>query len=205
MLVEIFAVIFLSWATRITNGLQIQCQDEAVIPMGSITHLNFKVGLNHQEISAWKENELVVLNFNLTDANSWALELLNASLEFSIEDILWSRSKLLSVKALVIGVDNLEVTALVYDQTTGKATGKNTNNTTIFPISAVLADRTLNDIFTIIMISMIIVNTVNMGGQLDLHIIKEVFKRPVGPIVGFTSQFVIMPLVILIQIIIDIL
>ena len=197
MLVEIFAVIFLSWATRITNGLQIQCQDEAVIPMGSITHLNFKVGLNHQEISAWKENELVVLNFNLTDANSWALELLNASLEFSIEDILWSRSKLLSVKALVIGVDNLEVTALVYDQTTGKTTtGKNTNNTTIFPISAVLADRTLNDIFTIIMISMIIVNTVNMGGQLDLHIIKEVFKRPVGPIVGFTSQFVIMPLVI---------
>ena len=197
MLVEIFAVIFLSWATRTTNGLQIQCQDEAVIPMGSITHLNFKVGLNHQEISTWKENELVVLNFNLTDANSWALELLNASLEFSIEDILWSRSKLLSVKALVIGVDNLEVTALVYDQTTGKTTtGKNTNNTTIFPISAVLADRTLNDIFTIIMISMIIVNTVNMGGQLDLHIIKEVFKRPVGPIVGFTSQFVIMPLVI---------
>ena len=69
-------------------------------------------------------------------------------------------------------------------------------SSTTFPISAVLADRTLNDIFTIIMISMIIVNTVNMGGQLDLHIIKEVFKRPVGPIVGFASQFVIMPMVI---------
>ena len=33
---------------------------------------------------------------------------------------------------------------------------------------------------------------------MDLQIIKEVFKRPVGPIVGFASQFVIMPLVIMV-------
>ena len=34
-----------------------------------------------------------------------------------------------------------------------------------------------------------------MGGQLDLQIIKDVFKKPIGPAVGFASQFVIMPLV----------
>jgi predicted Na+-dependent transporter len=46
------------------------------------------------------------------------------------------------------------------------------------------------------MIVMIIINTVNMGGQLDLQIIRQVFKRPIGPAVGFASQFIIMPLVI---------
>ena len=93
---------------RSSSGLQIICKDEAVIPMGSITHLDFKVGLNHQEISTWKEDELVKLDFNLTNENSWALSLVNVSLEFSLEDILWSRTKPILVKALVIGVDTLE-------------------------------------------------------------------------------------------------
>ena len=35
--------------------------------------------------------------------------------------------------------------------------------------------------------------TVNMGCELDPSIIKEVFKEPLGPVVGFISQFVIMP------------
>ena len=42
---------------------------------------------------------------------------------------------------------------------------------------------------------MIVLNTINMGGQLDLEIIKAVFKKPIGPIVGFVSQFILMPLV----------
>jgi len=46
----------------------------------------------------------------------------------------------------------------------------------------------------VVMICMVVVNTVNMGGQLDLQIIKDVFKKPIGPAVGFASQFVIMPL-----------
>ncbi len=56
-------------------------------------------------------------------------------------------------------------------------------------------DRTLNMVFTGVMTLMVIVNTINMGGQLDLNVIKEVFKKPIGPAVGFFSQFVCMPLV----------
>ena len=56
-------------------------------------------------------------------------------------------------------------------------------------------DKTLNNIFTLVVTLMIIVNTVNMGGQLDLNVIKAVFKKPVGPAVGFCSQFLLMPLV----------
>eukprot|EP00095_Tigriopus_kingsejongensis_P009983 maker-scaffold17_size721972-snap-gene-6.25 protein:Tk09983 transcript:maker-scaffold17_size721972-snap-gene-6.25-mRNA-1 annotation:"hypothetical protein DAPPUDRAFT_309863" len=58
----------------------------------------------------------------------------------------------------------------------------------------VVKDQTMNDLFTLVLTIMIIANTINMGGQLDLEIIKEVFKKPVGPIVGFVSQFILMPL-----------
>ena len=61
-------------------------------------------------------------------------------------------------------------------------------------IIVVMSDRTLNDLFTLIMIVMVVVNTINMGAQLDIEIIKEVFKKPVGPFVGFLSQFGFMPL-----------
>ena len=38
-------------------------------------------------------------------------------------------------------------------------------------------------------------NLVNLGSQLDLEIIKEVLKKPIGPAVGFASQFIVMPMV----------
>ena len=71
------------------------------------------------------------------------------------------------------------------------------NNETLLYTEKVLVgmnDRTLNNLFTLIMIVMVVVNTVNMGAQLDIEIIKEVFKKPIGPLVGFLSQFGFMPL-----------
>jgi len=44
------------------------------------------------------------------------------------------------------------------------------------------------------MIVLILLNTINMGAQLDLHIIVSVFRKPIGPCVGFFCQFVFMPL-----------
>ncbi len=41
-------------------------------------------------------------------------------------------------------------------------------------------------------------STINMGCALDLAIIKSNLMRPVGPIVGFISQFTLMPLVCII-------
>ena len=60
----------------------------------------------------------------------------------------------------------------------------------------IVADRTLNDIFTLVMLVMVVVNTANMGAQLDMDVVKAVVKKPIGPMVGFLSQFVFMPLVI---------
>lgn len=38
-------------------------------------------------------------------------------------------------------------------------------------------------------------STINMGCALDLNIIKANILRPVGPVVGFISQFTFMPMV----------
>lgn len=52
------------------------------------------------------------------------------------------------------------------------------------------------DTFVQVLIAMlVIVNHVNMGCQLDMLIIKEQLRRPIGPVIGFVCQFVIMPLV----------
>lgn len=36
---------------------------------------------------------------------------------------------------------------------------------------------------------------INMGCALDLQVVKETLKRPIGPAIGFVSQFVAMPLI----------
>ena len=46
-----------------------------------------------------------------------------------------------------------------------------------------------------VMIVMAVLNTINMGCALDLAVVKKNIIRPVGPIVGFISQFTFMPLV----------
>merc|ERR1719180_20266 len=51
-----------------------------------------------------------------------------------------------------------------------------------------------NKFCTLVMVVMVLLNSINMGAQLDISIIVKVFKKPVGPIVGFVSQFLFMPL-----------
>lgn len=160
--------------------------------MGSIHPVNFRVVMTYIEEGAWNKDVVVRLAFNLTNEASWALEVMNRSLDFSYEEMLWSQEKSLMMKTNVIGFDVLNITSSVLESGQWKS---NATAMTL-PINVILADRTLNTLFTIIMMVMIIINTVNMGGQLDLQIIRQVFKRPIGPAVGFASQFIIMPLVI---------
>ena len=42
---------------------------------------------------------------------------------------------------------------------------------------------------------MVILNTINMGSALDIQIVKDCLKKPIGPAVGAFCQFVVMPLV----------
>ncbi len=189
-LVQGFLLLILA---RSSFGYEVIVTDPEPVPMWSTNTVSFRVKMDLAEQTSWTEDVSVKLKFNLTNEASWALEVLNESLSFSYEDMLWSKKHQLHLEAHVIGVDSLNVTSEVVRSGFG-IVSKNETAMAV-PVTAILADRTLNNLFTGIMMTMIIINTVNMGGQLDLHIIKEVFKRPVGPVVGFISQFVLMPLV----------
>ena len=92
-----------------------------------------------------------------------------------------SGSKTVEVYGDILGVEVLEFWI----------NGRMSHNETVYVI---MSDRALNDLFTLIMILMVVVNTINMGAQLDIEIIKQVFRKPIGPFVGFVCQFGFMPL-----------
>ena len=166
--------------------------DYEQLPMGAHPNIKVKVKLEKNEEDQWPENHVVKLNFSLIDKSSWAVSLLNTSLEFSYQDMEFSVEKSLTINAVIIGTNQLNITASTIDEI-DKVTPRDESK--VISLEVVVGDRTLQNLFTIIMTIMVTINSVNMGGQLDLQVIKDVFKRPIGPIVGLISQFLFMPLV----------
>ncbi|GIY42087.1 hypothetical protein CEXT_589681 [Caerostris extrusa] len=61
---------------------------------------------------------------------------------------------------------------------------------------AILRQNTIwNKIFIAFVAVVVSLNYINMGCALDLVVVKEVLRRPIGPIIGAFCQFVVMPLV----------
>merc|ERR1719322_891204 len=54
--------------------------------------------------------------------------------------------------------------------------------------------KTASKIFGYSVAALISFAYINMGCALDLEVMKKVLRRPVGPLIGFLSQFVFMPL-----------
>ncbi|XP_076313207.1 ileal sodium/bile acid cotransporter-like [Tachypleus tridentatus] len=63
-----------------------------------------------------------------------------------------------------------------------------------YKVSVIRAPWVLRDIFRIFVTIIICINYVNMGCHLDLNMVKNVLKKPGGVIVGFFSQYTVMPL-----------
>ncbi|GFT93577.1 solute carrier family 10 member 6, partial [Nephila pilipes] len=61
-------------------------------------------------------------------------------------------------------------------------------------VTVLRQDTLMNKIFIAFVATVVSLNYINMGCALDLGIVKKVLKRPIGPIIGFFCQFVVMPL-----------
>ena len=166
--------------------------DYEQLPMGAHPNIKVKVKLEKNEEDHWPENQEVKLNFSLLDKSSWAISMLNTTLNFSYQDMEFSVEKSLAINAVIIGTNQLNITASTID---GNGNETPRIESKIIDLEVIVGDRTLQNLFTIIMTIMVTINSVNMGGQLDLQVIKEVFKKPIGPVVGLISQFLFMPLV----------
>jgi len=164
-----------------TYGLNLELDPVEKIPMNDMLEIKVRLILGQEDDHILNSLEDVVIKANLTNENSWAVKLLNESMSFSYQERRRSSKKSIMVQGDIIGMDELKLwhnDDLLHSEM----------------IYVIMNDPTLNNIFTLVMIIMVLVNTINMGAQLDLEIIKEVFKKPIGPFVGFVSQFVFMPL-----------
>ena len=257
----IFLLVLSTWSI---DGLLLQFEPFDPIPMEGAQNLTLRLMFdekNDTESESLTDEDCVVLTFNLTNLQSWAINIPQDRLIFTKSDIIKMKPQTLALEGVIVGyndmqvfahIDNLETAANATDldelpmilpekelQAFLQSTSVPGNNTAVegeeeqsvdpnqggialtdeeevffiegHHVSAQKEARTLmrqqkvevilgggnklmTDIFTLVITLMIVLNTVNMGGQLDIEVIKAVFKKPIGPAVGFVSQFMLMPL-----------
>lgn len=168
------------------DAYKVEVENLEKIPMYSRMTAKLRMSFTGEERKTFNRDDVVTVKANISNmdpsrGDTWAVEIINKSFVFTYDDIKLSRAKQLVLEGKIIGVEKLN---LFIDS----------NLTSSSTVYVIVNEATLNDIFTLILIIMVVVNTVNMGAQLDLEIVKAVLKKPIGPMVGFVSQFVFMPL-----------
>ena len=55
--------------------------------------------------------------------------------------------------------------------------------------------ETLNQIFTNSIAALLALAYINMGATIDLNLIRDIAKKPIGPVLGILCQYLGMPMV----------
>jgi len=64
-----------------------------------------------------------------------------------------------------------------------------------YHVSVVRSVRFIDHLFLGLVSFMVICANVGMGCKIDLAVVKEVLTKPIAPVIGFSCQYIIMPLV----------
>lgn len=72
-------------------------------------------------------------------------------------------------------------------------------------VSVVREVRVIDSVFTYSVAILVSIIYINFGCVLDWPVLKETIKRPIGPAIGFICQFVLMPLVSILLILLNLL
>mgnify|MGYP000707645150 CR=1 FL=1 len=62
-------------------------------------------------------------------------------------------------------------------------------------MSVVVTYQFVNDFFSTSTSVLLAISYINMGATIDLQLVKQIVKKPVGPILGIVCQYIGMPLV----------
>lgn len=62
-------------------------------------------------------------------------------------------------------------------------------------VTVIREQRVLDTVFTVCVAVFVSIFNINFGAALDLGALKGILKKPVGPVIGFVGQFILMPLV----------
>lgn len=92
-----------------------------------------------------------------------------------------------NVSALFIGYNNINVT--LYDDL-GDVVGEG-----VLRMSVLLSYQNLSDLFTMIIGVLVTFMYVSMGATIDLQVIWNIIRKPIGPMLGMICQYIFMPLI----------
>lgn len=93
-----------------------------------------------------------------------------------------------SIIILFTGQTRIYVTIRNPEENTTERSNESLNVTILRP------QRLIDRLFTFSVIILVSILYINFGAALNLETIKEILRRPVGPIICFVCQFVLMPL-----------
>uniref|UniRef100_A0A2P2HWE9 P3 protein-like n=1 Tax=Hirondellea gigas TaxID=1518452 RepID=A0A2P2HWE9_9CRUS len=71
---------------------------------------------------------------------------------------------------------------------------KEVDSSSSVPVKVQRGAHVLDKIFVLVVILLVIIVYINMGCAIDLDVIKETLRRPVAPVVGLLTQYLVMPL-----------
>ncbi|XP_034251666.1 ileal sodium/bile acid cotransporter-like [Thrips palmi] len=63
------------------------------------------------------------------------------------------------------------------------------------PVVVTRPKRVIDTVFTASVATLVAIIFINFGCALDWDVVKKTVKRPIGPAIGFTSQYVVLPLI----------
>ncbi|XP_068246320.1 ileal sodium/bile acid cotransporter-like [Palaemon carinicauda] len=133
----------------------------------------------------WSSNMKGVASVNATVQNEIVLEI--TSVGYVIEDkengTFYGH---INFTALFIGYTN--ITVKLYDAN-GAILAEE-----MLPVSVILSYQKLNDIFVQIIRILVAISYVNMGATMTISVVKDIIKRPIGPLIGMVCQYTFMPL-----------
>lgn len=92
------------------------------------------------------------------------------------------------INAIFLGTPRVYVELVNSDGSTEKAEQT-------LPLTVIRADRAIDHAFTGSVAVLVSLLYINFGAALDLTKLKGIIKKPVGPVIGFCGQFIVMPLV----------
>ncbi|OQV12355.1 putative P3 protein [Hypsibius exemplaris] len=97
------------------------------------------------------------------------------------------------VLAKFLGRDSLFITAT--DRSASSQDKENKEMIVSYPVSVMRLPTSLDTAFIVIIAILVGINTINMGCHLDLAVVKENLQKPCAIGIGFTSQYIFMPLI----------
>ncbi|XP_058461773.1 ileal sodium/bile acid cotransporter-like [Malaya genurostris] len=92
-----------------------------------------------------------------------------------------------NISAVFLGSTNLYVEVRTKSNQTVESSEK-------LPVTVIREERAIDHIFTGSVAVLVCVLYINFGAAMDLPTVKAILVRPIGPIIGFFSQFLFMPL-----------